>query len=220
MSWHGAEKRKQKEKGTHLAFWMRNVPFGKHIWILGPQLVALFRKVLEPCGDEASLEKVDHWGHALRFYSLTPLPVHSASCPLSDSCPQKTEVTSKQPQPPTLIAREMPATILSLLRPYIYHTQTLPSRSFLLGISLQGEKDLNSIQDPHQVAMLQDQSPFPSHSLLTETAREVWGKWTQWHCYLRFPPSGMCGRQQPYWPSHPRFGILFCSPWQMNRAGD
>lgn len=134
MSWHGAEKRKQKEKGAHLTFWMCNVPFGKHIWILGPQLVALFKKVLEPCGDEASLGKVDHWGHALRFYSLTPLPVHSASCPLSDSCPQKTEVTGKQPQSPTLIAREMPATILSLLRPYIFHTQTLPSRSFLLGI--------------------------------------------------------------------------------------
>lgn len=40
------------------------------------QLLALFWKTL---GGRALLEELCHWGWALRFYSLVPLPVYSAS---------------------------------------------------------------------------------------------------------------------------------------------
>lgn len=49
------------------------------VWILGPQLVALLGKVVEPLGGEAALENMGHWGCVVRIVSLLPtlLPEYS-----------------------------------------------------------------------------------------------------------------------------------------------
>lgn len=46
-------------------------PIGSCIWILGPHVVVLFRKVImEPLGSVASVEEVWCWGRAFRVYSF------------------------------------------------------------------------------------------------------------------------------------------------------
>lgn len=49
---------------------------GSHIGALGPQLVALSGKGVEPLGGGASQEEVGHSEWALRLYSPAPLPVY------------------------------------------------------------------------------------------------------------------------------------------------
>lgn len=60
-----------------VAVWMRSAPIGSYLWTLGPPLVALLGKVMEPLGGAVLLEEVCRWGWALRLSCLVPLPVLS-----------------------------------------------------------------------------------------------------------------------------------------------
>lgn len=50
---------------------------GSHILILGPQLMTLIEKVMEPLGAGAFIHKVHQWGQVLWVYSFTLFPVLS-----------------------------------------------------------------------------------------------------------------------------------------------
>lgn len=52
--------------------WIWNFPLNSCVRILGPQLVALLGKVVEPLGGEASLANMGHWGCVVRMFSLHP----------------------------------------------------------------------------------------------------------------------------------------------------
>lgn len=45
-----------------------------YVWILGPRLVVLFGKDVEPLGGEALLEEASHQELALMFDSVASLP--------------------------------------------------------------------------------------------------------------------------------------------------
>lgn len=47
--------------GVDTVTWIGNTPYRPDVWTFGPQLEALFLKVVKSSGGETSLEEVGHW---------------------------------------------------------------------------------------------------------------------------------------------------------------
>lgn len=63
--------------GRDVKIWMGMQSIGSCIWKLGPYLVILFGKHMEPLGGRTLLEKVHNWGWPLIVHSLISLLVFS-----------------------------------------------------------------------------------------------------------------------------------------------